>query len=95
MNEFADLTTSEFVPRYTGYKRNNVWSGLKSTHVKIRNAEGTFILVQHSGEWLNMESKNLVPGAAFSAAGSSRSAQSLCPCTRATSASACSECHAT
>jgi len=29
VNEFADLTTSEFVSQYTGYKPNNVWSGLK------------------------------------------------------------------
>ena len=29
VNEFADLTTSEFVSRYTGYEPNNVWSGLK------------------------------------------------------------------
>ena len=33
----ADLTTSEFVSRYTGYKLNNVWSGLKSTHTEIRD----------------------------------------------------------
>ena len=36
---FADLTTSEFVSRYTGYKPNNVWSGLKSTHTDV---VGTF-----------------------------------------------------
>merc|ERR1712012_1371216 len=29
VNEFADLTTSEFVSQYTGYKPQNVWSGLK------------------------------------------------------------------
>merc|ERR1711991_17214 len=29
VNKFADLTTSEFVSQYTGYKPNNVWSGLK------------------------------------------------------------------
>ena len=29
VNEFADFTTSEFVSQYTGYKPNNVWSGLK------------------------------------------------------------------
>merc|ERR1712064_139325 len=29
VNEFADLTTSEFVSQYTGYKPSNVWSGLK------------------------------------------------------------------
>ena len=39
---FADLTTSEFVSRYTGNKPNNVWSGLKSTHTEIRNVVGTF-----------------------------------------------------
>ena len=27
VNEFADLTTSEFVSEYTGYKPNSVWSG--------------------------------------------------------------------
>ena len=37
VNEFADLTTSEFVSQYTGYKPNNVWSGLKSTHIEIRD----------------------------------------------------------
>ena len=39
---FADLTTSEFVSRHTGYKPNNVWSGLKSTHTEIRDVVGTF-----------------------------------------------------
>ena len=39
---FADLTTSEFVSQYTGYKPNNVWSGLKSTHTEIRDVVGTF-----------------------------------------------------
>merc|ERR1712136_645191 len=29
VNEFADLTTSEFVSQYIVYKPNNVWSGLK------------------------------------------------------------------
>ena len=29
MHEFADLTTSELVSQYVGYKPNNVWSGLK------------------------------------------------------------------
>ena len=29
VNEFADLTTSEFVSEYTGYKPNIVWSGRK------------------------------------------------------------------
>ena len=29
VNEFADLTTSEFVSKYTGYKLNIVWSGRK------------------------------------------------------------------
>ena len=29
VNEITALTTSESVSRYTGYKRNNVWSGLK------------------------------------------------------------------
>ena len=28
----ADLTTSEFVFGYTGYKPNSVWSGLKHSH---------------------------------------------------------------
>ena len=42
MNEFADLTTSEFVSRYTGYKRNSAWSGLKSNHTEIRDVDGTF-----------------------------------------------------
>merc|ERR1712065_108295 len=28
VNEFADLTTSEFVSQYTGYKPQNVWGGL-------------------------------------------------------------------
>ena len=27
VNDFADLTTSEFVSEYTGYKPNSVWSG--------------------------------------------------------------------
>ena len=27
VNEFADLTTSEFVSEYTGFKPNSVWSG--------------------------------------------------------------------
>ena len=39
---FDDLTTSEFVSWYTGYKPNNVWSGLKSTHTEIRDVVGTF-----------------------------------------------------
>ena len=91
MTEFADLTTSEFVSWYIGYKRNNVRSDLKSTHIKNRDVYSTFFLVQHSGEWLNMESRNLLPGVACSTGGSSRSAQSLCPCSRATSASSCSE----
>ena len=29
VNEFADLTTSEFVSQYTEYKSNIVWSGRK------------------------------------------------------------------
>ena len=29
VNEFAALTTSEFVSYYNGYKPNNVWSDLK------------------------------------------------------------------
>ena len=29
VNEFADLTTSEFVSEYTSYKPNIVWSGRK------------------------------------------------------------------
>ena len=29
---FADLTTSEFVSQYTGYKPNNVWSDLERSH---------------------------------------------------------------
>ena len=29
VNEFAYLTTSDFVSQYIGYKPNNLWSGLK------------------------------------------------------------------
>ena len=32
VNEFAALGTSESVSWYTGYKRNNVWSGLKHSY---------------------------------------------------------------
>ena len=32
VNEFAALTNSESVSWYTGYRRNNVWSGLKHSH---------------------------------------------------------------
>ena len=32
VNEFASLTTSESMSRYSGYKANNVWNGLK--HVR-------------------------------------------------------------
>ena len=42
VNEFAALTTSESVSQYTGYNPNNVWSGLKSTHVEIHDVGGTF-----------------------------------------------------
>ena len=41
---FADLTTSEFVSQCTGYKPNNVWSGLKSTHVEIHDVDGAFFI---------------------------------------------------
>ena len=29
VNKSTELTTSEYVSQYTGYKLNNVWSGLK------------------------------------------------------------------
>ena len=32
VNEFVALTNSEFMSRYTGYKSDNVWNGLK--HVR-------------------------------------------------------------
>ena len=47
VNEFADLTNSEFVSRYTGYKPNNVWSGLKHSRralTEIRGVVGTFFV---------------------------------------------------
>ena len=36
-NEFADLTTSEFLSEYTGYKSNIMWSGRKhlGTHAYV------------------------------------------------------------
>ena len=92
------ITVREEPNLHIVFYQRDVPNGMRTpwnTHIKIRVVVGTFFLVQHSGEWLNMELRSLVPGVACSAAGSSRSAQSLCPCTRATSASACSECHAT
>ena len=38
VNEFASLTTSEFVSQHTGHKRNNVWSGLKHSRRALCSA---------------------------------------------------------
>ena len=45
---FADLTTSQFVSQCTGYKPNSVWSGLKSTHIEIRDVGSTFSVLFNS-----------------------------------------------
>ena len=46
VNEFDDLTTSEFVSRYIGIKPDNVWSGLKHSRralTVIHDVDGTFL----------------------------------------------------
>ena len=86
--------TSEFVSRYTGYKPNNVWSGLKHSRralTEIRDVVGTFFVsfkavavvehgVQKSGACRSYEVLDQ---------------HNLYVCARAPHLTACSECHAT